>query len=234
MKKIILALTLLFLTGCNVDYNVLVDENRVVHEEIIATIDNDTTPPYYSNVEEYLIYFTEMYKDSQGFEDYDYEIKIGEEESSVIVTRTYSNISEFTNSQIMKSLFDAFYITDSSKYLSFETGKNLFLEYSRSGETLDEYEQTYESFMFNFQFYNEVIESDADKIDKKTNTYTWDLLENEGTMSFRTGPDVLYMVMINDFISENIVTISIIGGVLAALIIYGLYLFIRVKRNDKI
>ena len=120
-------------------------------------------------------------------------------------------------------------------YTKFETSKNQFLESIKNDEIVSE-DSKNNTYTINIKFYNEIVNHNADKVDKKSNIYTWIVNKNttKDNLYFKIGPKVRYDVMILDYIQNNLISIIIIGGIILFILMTSLYIYIKIKKNNEI
>ena len=236
MKKIILIIvTLIFLTGCEVKYDLVITDKETVKESFNVYVDNNEIYKSGMTIQEYLDYYSHLYLENEGYENF---VVKGIEDKNVsrfLVKRNYSNLDDYIKSYSFKNLFNTASIERIGSYISFTTSNNTYLESIKNDEILSENNENY-TYEINIKFYNEVVNHNADKIDEKNNIYTWTIDKNtiKNNIYFKIGPDVRYDVVIKDYIQNNIITISLIGGLLIILILFCGYVYIKIKKNNEI
>ena len=132
-------------------------------------------------------------------------------------------------------MFNSATIERVGSYISFTTSKNVYLENIKNDQLVSE-QSKYDSFKISIKFYNKLANHNADEVDEKNNIYSWNIDENstKDYIYFKISPDVRYDVMIKDIIQNNILLISIIGGISLLVIIFVLYVMIKMKKNNEI
>lgn len=236
MKKIILIIvTLIFLTGCEVKYDLVITDKETVKESFNVYVDNNEIYKSGMTIQEYLDYYSHLYLENEGYENF---VVKGIEDKNVsrfLVKRNYSNLDDYIKSYSFKNLFNTASIERIGSYISFTTSNNTYLESIKNDEILSENNENY-TYEINIKFYNEVVNHNADKIDEKNNIYTWTIDKNtiKNNIYFKIGPDVRYDVVIKDYIQNNIITISLIGGLLIILILFCGYVYVKIKKNNEI
>lgn len=235
MKKFLIFCLLILLTGCSVDYDLTITNKEKINEKMTIYVNNDEILSSYSSVDEYLDYYSNLYKTNQGYEDYKITTKKGKVNSYFKVENNYKNLDEYVSSLSFKSMFTSADIERIGKYVSFTTSKNAYLESVKNGNVVSEEDQ-YEDFKISIKFYNEVTASNAEEVDEKNNIYTWIVSEDSETdyIYFKIGPKVKYNILISDYILNNLATIVIISS--STLIIGGIILFVYIKskKNNEV
>lgn len=236
MKKLIILVTLLlFLSGCEIKYNLLITDEEKIKETISVNIPNETIANYNMSIPEFLDYYSNIYQQNEGYENFNITSKEGKSISSITAVREYGSLDEYKNSYSFKSLFNTATIERIGKYVSFTTSDNLFLQSIKNDELVESSEanKTYE---ISIKFYNEVANHNADKVDEKNNIYTWNINKNttKDKIYFKIGPKVRYDVKIKDYITNHLFTIIFFGVLFISIIIVSLYFYIKIKKSDEI
>lgn len=236
MKKLIILVTLLlFLSGCEIKYNLLITDEEKIKETISVNIPNETIANYNMSIPEFLDYYSNIYQVNEGYENFKVTSKEGKIVSTITATRDYGSLDEYKNSYSFKSLFNTATIERIGKYVSFTTSENMFLQSIKNNELVESSEanKTYE---ISIKFYNEVANHNADKVDEKNNIYTWNINKNttKDKIYFKIGPKVRYDVKIKDYITNHLFTIIFFGVLFISIIIVSLYFYIKIKKSDEI
>lgn len=224
MKKIKLLILLIFIlinSGCAVNYNVIVNEDLSSSEEIILSVDSDTMNE-----------LDEVY----GKEDVDSEINIAIQEDisngyaiktdysdGLRVTETRKNESLVLNNRI----FGANY-----KYYDFSCNDRYCMLYAVANKNDFVANGLVAQLDFSIQIPFEVVKSNADKVDKLTNTYTWYNkyeYDNDIKLIFKsTGDNVINKNKIIYFIKIGFFAIIGLVGLL-----YIIRIIFRIVRNNR-
>lgn len=229
-KLLILVFCLFIFSGCTVKYDLVIDNKKRVSENITLLESNDNILKYSSSVDDFLE------KNSENFEDYSIKNLIGKTESGYNLRKDYSSLYTYKTSSFYKLAFDDATIDDTTKGLNFNTAG----EYHRNNiftvplESVFKY--SVDEVIVNIQFYNEVISSNADNIDKSTNTYTW-LIKKEDTakqIQFSLSDKVRKDIMIKDFIKKNKLLLLLFGGIIFVVVIFVKSFFQVMDKNNKI
>ena len=70
MKKILILLTILCLTGCSVQYDLTITNKEQVKEKFYVYVKNEKMLETHSSVNEYLDYYSNLYKNNYGYDKY--------------------------------------------------------------------------------------------------------------------------------------------------------------------
>jgi len=235
MKKLLIFISLILLTGCSVNYDLTITDKEKVIEEFKVYVDNEEILSSYSTIDEYLDYYSNLYLSNQGYENFKVDTHKGKEVSYFEVKNEYKSLDEYISSVSFKSMFTSAEIERIGNYVSFRTSKNAYLESIRNGEVVSE-DSRYESFKISIKFYNEVTASNADEVDEKNNIYTWVVSEedDEDYIYFKIGPKVQYNVVIMDYIQNNLATIIIISSAVIILVSIIVFIYIKAKKNNEV
>lgn len=233
MKKIILLILILLLTGCSVKYDVTITDTEKIKEKFVIPVEKDTMLKEFKTVDEYLDYYSNLYSSNYAYQDFTIKTKKGKKISNFVVEREYKNLDEYIISSSFKSIYDKANIERIGKYIKFTTTKNAYLASIEGDDYLDADFQ-YTDFKVNIRFFNKVVDSNADQIDEKNNIYTWDIL-SKGTdqyIMFKISDEKRYDVMFKDFVLNNLLAIISFGIIITGAIIVLIYInFERVKNN---
>lgn len=236
MKKIIFCiLMLLFLTGCDVQYDLVVTNKEKIRETIYVYVNNNIISNNSMSIDEYLDYYSNLYMSNPGYEGIKIDTKKGDKISYFVAKNEYNSLDDYVSSYTFKNMFNSATIERVGNYVSFTTSKNAYLESIKNDELISE-QSKYNSFKISIKFYNKLANHNADEYDEKNNIYSWNINENstKDYIYFKIGPDVRYDVMIKDFIQNNILVISVLGGILLISIIVILYVIIKIRKNNEI
>jgi len=222
IKKIFIFISLLFLTGCSIDYNLEIDRNRMI-ENISATIPN--TEDNKQIIEHYTNEKTPVYYDIDNGVTEFYNVKKEEINNSVKFDFSYS----YSHNQLEKSYaFDRCYykksVTKNQQYIIIETGKQVDCFHQDDNKLIDK---------ININITTRLIveEHNADKV--KGNTYIWTINEN----NIDNKP--IYIKIKQEYKEATLIekiddykVILIIAGVI--LILVGVAYFIVNKNNNEV
>lgn len=220
-------------TGCDVEYNLVIDNHKRVTEEIIVLEDNSYILKNADNIDHFLYqreneYFNET--------DYSYERLYLDEKSGLNVTNSYKSIDDYVAGKTYTRLFEKAYIESDDKFYSFKT----FGEYYRNSVFSTPLEAVYryniDKIKVNIQFYNVVDGHNADKVDEEKNIYTW-YLESDNLneqIEFTLSDDVRYDIMLKAEFSENKILIISVVLIIAILTFVLIKLKEIRKQNNRI
>ncbi len=235
MKKLLIALSILLLTGCSVDYNLTVTNKGNVKEKFYVNVDNSKILESSTTIEEYLNTHAAMYAQNQGNQNYHIKTKKAKPSSYFLVTRDYKDLDEYITSNTFRSMFNSASIERLGDYTTFITSKNAYLQSILNDELVSE-DSKYDDFKISIKFYNEVIDTNADVVDEKNNVYTWELNDdiNNSYIYFKISSKVRHDVVILDYVKTNLIAIIAISTILVLLVSSVLYLYVKSKKNNEV
>ena len=236
MKKIIFCiLLLLILTGCDVQYDLVITNNEKIRETIYVYVDNQIIENNSMSIDEYLDYYSNLYMNNPGYQGIEIDTKKGDTSSYFIAKNEYNSLDDYISSYTFKNMFNSATIERVGNYVSFTTSQNAYLESIKNDQLISE-QAKYDSFKISIKFYNKLANHNADEVDEKNNIYSWNISEEstKDYIYFKIGPEIRYDVMIKDFFQNNILLISILGSILILIIIAVLYVIIKIRKNNEI
>ena len=123
MKKVLLLIGCIFLfTGCKVEYNLVINNDLKVYEEVKMTGTDEFFDSYYksSRINVLNMVFDDSRKEELKNLGYKYEIVEGIT-PYVLANKTYNNISDFSNNTIFASqYFEKIDVFDNNGVISLE------------------------------------------------------------------------------------------------------------------
>lgn len=170
MKKILILLVCLLLTGCNVNYNVNITDELKITEEAIIRGDEELYSAYFrTSRNKVLNEFLDIYGDTLRENNYEYNLIKGEN-PYVNLKHSYNNINEYLNSsKLFNGYFDRIdYKVDGNK-IKIET---IGFHYNIADDPERFYVNNVD-IAINLPF--KVINHNATMVDENTNTYYYNL-----------------------------------------------------------
>jgi len=234
MKKLIILLLIIFLTGCNVKYDLTITNKEKIKENFKVYVDNEEILKDYNNVDEFLDYYSNFYKENQRNQTYNIKTKESNPQSYFNVKNTYDSLDEYITSSTFLTMFNNATIDRTGDYISFTTSINTYLENIKNNTLVSNNDEN-KSFEIRIKFYNEVT-SNADNIDTKNNIHIWNVNKDttKDYIYFKIGPKVKYDIMLKDYIETNMTTIIAISiSILAITSVIG-YIYIKSKKNNEV
>ncbi len=221
MKKIVILIIMLFLvTGCAVKYNVTINEDLSIIEEAKLTGTTDFFANYYKTTKTNVLKsFIEIYQDILDENNYQYELK-EEETPYVLVNRKYDTINNYINGSILfNEYFDEIKYTEDGKIKKLETiGFR-----PNDPDNADRF--NVKSLEIYITCPYDVKNHNAKKVDKQTNTFYYELNEENNKILFEFDSESKFNP------NADLIMIIIIG----VLIIVGCWIVLIYlnKKNNK-
>lgn len=172
MKKhflILLILTLCF--GCTANYKLKINEDLTVEENITGLENDEFYNRYYNSTKSHVVDFVIATKEDY-LQQQNYNIKETSEENlyGATVSKTYSSIEDYyNNSTVYLQYYNSFNIDNQNDIITISLKDKL----PQNGNSPDRYMVDSGTVSITLPF--EVIDNNADKYDKKNNTYTWNV-----------------------------------------------------------
>lgn len=269
MKKILIILTLCLLTGCSVDYGLIINNNNTLDETIYFTETNEVLSKYGEPISTAVNNIKEFYL--SGENDIEPQIIVANkanfknnngQSATYKLKKNIDNIQDFSKSLFFNYYFETSKITnDSATYTIYGNKFN----YDNVKKLTTSYKYTFDvdNIVIKIQSYYDVIDSNATKIDKKTNTHYWVVNENNAsnfelkltyskknkyTYNEKSEPNVIEKITGNivekvsfgkvngtEFVKNNkIVPIILIGIVLTIILVIVLFIKKKIEKTNRI
>lgn len=170
MKKILIILGCLVFTGCNVEYNVMIDDNlKVVEEAIVMGDDELYESSYRTSRNKVLEGFLDIYGMELEQNSYQYELIKGEN-PYVKINRQYNNIGDYIDSsKLFNDYFDKIDYKVDNNIIKIET-------IGFHHNITDDPERFYvDNLDIAIKLPFKVINHNASNVDEKSNTYYFTL-----------------------------------------------------------
>lgn len=236
-KKLILLLLLstVFLTGCSVDYELVVNSKKQVKEvgsfsELVSEIQK-----YDLSAKQFLKNKKETYQSVEEFDQYLVSTKASKEKANMRLVRWYQDFDKYLASPIFSMLYEKGAITQNNQEFMFTTTGDFYYSNLYSTEEFD-MEMPMGDVNIKIRFHNKVTASNADLVDEKLNTYIWKINKDTKNkpISFTLGNEKRYDIIFLDFVADNFLYISIISVIILVVLGIMIRLFIQNRRNNKI
>ena len=233
MKQIksILILSIVFiLSGCTINYNVEINEDKSIKENIEVFVPAGIINMYYDdNIEGYYNDMYDTYKEEYEFTDYEKNINSSRANSHIKLDKSYCDIYSYFNSKHFNVLFENVNIQNiNDEYIVKLSGyKDMFNTYEDPNFSVEPFNITLKSKYI-------IKESNADIKNFLTGTYIWnfDKTIEDKTIEFTISDKTNYFSKIFGnkilFYSMLIIIIIVVG-----LIVYGV-LNNRLKKVNEI
>ena len=179
MKKIyLLIICICLFTGCTINYDIEIKKNYTVDETItINESKSKLKDPNYS-ISEIIEAKLESYKDNIEKNNFTSTTEEDSQNIKIILTSKNKGIYQMIKLNHFARMFNGADIAEDKETFSFKTNGH----YYHSGLFYDDKGVGGTNFVdkiyINIKFDNEVLECNADKVNKETNTYTWIIDKN--------------------------------------------------------
>lgn len=224
MKKILLAVLVLFImTGCSLDYNIILKDDLSIKEEFEAS------EPLNYFFEEYEFYdrdeiidiFFERDKEKQPKVSYK---KINnKDDTGAIISAEYKDLKDYLNrTTIYKQYFEKIEVSEESNIVSIES-KGKFYPYV----TQDFERYAIDDAKIKIKVPFKVIENNADEIEK--DIYIWKIDKETKNKKIILRFDKKNNIKLNN---EKNMTLTIVISVISIIIFVGLFIFAKLKNVD--
>jgi len=229
MKKILfLIITMFMLSGCSLKYEVEIDEERSVTDNISITIPSSLSSTYFETTREYLEYMYEVKTKEYDVTGYSKNFEIGSDFSTVNMSKTYSSVESYLNSGIIKKMYSDISVTiDGDKTKVKLSGMNDIFG------TLNNYDSAYGvepfSIVLNSKY---VIENDnSDQRNVVTGTYIWNFDPNKfgKAIEFTVTDKINTVAVISNKYSVALLAIVVLA---ILTIVYIIYAVLRKKAAE--
>ena len=215
IKYIVISVLLLLVTGCSGNYNVKINEDMSVNEELYLTIEN----------KEGLYQKTLKIFNDNNVKEKDYEVVLSDDNLKITYNASYNSIEEYIlNSKVYHQLIDNIELNKSNNYVDLYVNEKLKLSNSnmkQNGTNLTDLDvlQVNIENPFSVNYTNAEIVND--------NVYTWTIkkgdIEKKIQMQFKPSLDI--------FPYRQVIVLSV---VIICFVIIGVSIYIRYKKSQKI
>lgn len=215
IKYIVISVLLLLVTGCSGNYNVKINEDMSVNEELYLTIEN----------KEGLYQKTLKIFNDNNVKEKDYEVVLSDDNLKITYNASYNSIEEYIlNSKIYHQLIDNIELNKSNNYVDLYVNEKLKLSnlnMKQNGTNLTDLDV----LQVNIENPFEVNFSNAELV--TDNVYTWTIkngdIEKKIQMQFKPSLDI--------FPYRQVIVLSV---VIICFVIIGVSIYIRYKKSQKI
>lgn len=215
IKYIVISVLLLLVTGCSGNYNVKINEDMSVNEELYLTIEN----------KEGLYQKTLKIFNDNNVKEKDYEVVLSDDNLKITYNASYNSIEEYIlNSKVYHQLIDNIELNKSNNYVDLYVNEKLKLSNSnmkQNGTNLTDLDV----LQVNIENPFEVNFSNAELV--TDNVYTWTIkngdIEKKIQMQFKPYLDI--------FPYRQVIVLSV---VIICFVIIGVSIYIRYKKSQKI
>lgn len=235
-KKLLILVYLLFLTGCTVNYNIDVSDNKIEessnfyyeNKEYYPSDDNDVFLNDFGDYDNFSdIYFNHDYLAFSGnIEDKYYKKeKISDSNGDGINLKYTYNFDNYGDSFLFNIFDDSNYVNDDDEIIINVRGINF-------DDLYDYYTMLYDdvsSLAVNIKTDLKVLKSNADS--RKGNIYTWNINSEDDNDKDKEKNKDIYIRMRKKVVNKNYIYIIIVILIFIILIVFSIFYIIK-KKND--
>lgn len=226
MKKLIFLICCFVLTGCTAKYDMTITSNNKFQESFTFIADNSILKMDNYTLKESIKQRIDGYKNAPELKDYKITYKIGEKNTTFHFKSPFLTIKQLNQSSILKNGFEEIQLLKEGKNTIFQTVGEYYY-YHIFGETNDADGYSIDAQVSITPHYK-VLKNNADKVDEKTNTYTWYLKSNEleKSLQLKYSNQKRYDVIFNYYLKEYL-PFLVIGGIILLILVTGGFIFYR-------
>lgn len=218
MKKILLLIGCIFLiTGCKVEYNLVINNDLTVLEYVNMTGTDEFFDTYYKSSEINVVnmVFDESRQDFLKQNGYSYEIFDGNR-PYVTAKKSYTNLEQFAqNTVFYEQYFENIDVFQNDNIVTLKTSEFIPI----NPDSIDRYD--IKESIIKIKTAYKVVDNNASSYDEKTNTYSW-YIDNETTefsINFSYDVNEIYKPPRNSNIMLIIMTIIFMIGLIGFYIV---------------
>lgn len=232
MKFMIVCFLTLFLSGCTSTYNMAINADKSVNEELIINIPSSDIKSKGLTTKEYFDGIISKYKEFISHEKYDYSYTADSKNTIFVINKKYDSISDYSNSLIYKKLFEKLMLVDNSNGITIKTYGNYYYD-DIFKNINNSYDFPLDNININIQTFLGVNESNADSFNSSISLYKWhlDKTSNPRYISINLNNKTQTMAQINTFLYKYRVSMISVGIVI--LIICTILISIRFKNKKE-
>lgn len=227
MKKIFLLIIPFLLTGCaSVSYNLKINKDLSVVEDVKMTATKEYFDSYYKNLPITIVKqaYESEWMDVVKQNEYDYKlVKDNVRYPTIFVNKKYDNLNKYTKETIFKGeSFENILVIENNNLITIKTDN--FLPYL---EDQDQARFPISQLVINIQVPYVVTNSNADKKNMQDHIYTWIINEKTENKEINITFDKtkIYIYNLTMYISMIIIGI---------LIVIGIIVIIKIRNKNKI
>lgn len=223
IKILFTILLLILLSGCHANYNLDINSDNTIIETITLSEDSSIILTYATSIDEYLDKELSNIKAEGTYSNYSLTTRSEDGMGIGEGTRKYSNLDNLKKNSIMLSeMFENISIKEEDNIVTIiMVPKDEFTYF----EDNFLYSALLEDLSINIKVPYRVLKNNADYV--KDNVLTWNMKKGENLKTIKVSYNNTKTIM--DIISTEMLITIIIIGVLG---IFGLYVFIKYKRNS--
>lgn len=239
VKLLMMLVISVLLTGCSATYDVIIKANDEVFETINFSFKNEELGKNKKEINTYLDEQIKAYKRIIIYQNFEFEKKVGKENSYVTMSRTYSDLDEYKESVFVRSLFQNVTVTNNKYYTEIQTVGDYYYDYiygSDSDEIAPKDKNNIGNVEVSVRLENQLVDTNADLKNENKNIYTWVITPDDDVKNiyFRSNDKLRYDVMFELFIMNNIGIVVLTGVTLITLLILVSTFLIKRAQINKI
>lgn len=185
LKKVLLLLFPLFLSGCTVQYNLKINEDLSADEEFIAKVDYGYFDHLEKDTNYAKQYCKELINDYNSDYAYNWDYVEEEEEYGVKMYRHHPMLEDVNTAPTVLGFYDGISISEDGNFLTLKTVGTLRTQMiNTKAEQIPSEEMEYSYIKiprdtyFSITVPFQVVSHNADRVDSIHNTYYWDIYED--------------------------------------------------------
>ena len=185
MKKILLLIIVILLTGgCKVEYNLMVSDDLKIIETVNMTGTQSLFDIYYKTSKLNVVKML-LDENKKTLEENNYNYKIIEENTPyVLVDKEYSNMKDYKEkSMFYKQYFENLEYSEKDGIITLKT------EGFKPNDPEDPERFDIKDLTIKITSKYKIVDSNANKVNKKTNTYYWNINSNTSDFSLMLSYD---------------------------------------------
>ena len=222
MKKIILAIIIILMTGCSVNYNIVIDKDFKIVEKVVIEEDADFYSNYYHTMPVNVMNgILDNYKDILNEKKYQYYVDENNGNPLIVLEKIYDNYEDYVNNTIL--------LNDYFEKINF-VRKDDILKISTEGFNPNDSDNPERFFVKKLDIgitsAYEVNDNNAIKYDKETNTYYYSITSD--TEKFNLLMDINTLKRFNPLEEYYAVFVIVIIIVIASWI----FAFVKKKKGN--
>jgi len=218
-------LVLIFIiTGCNIDYELLITSDKKYHEKIGFTINRNAYEGDENEVRKVLEEEIEKYELFPEYQGYDYSYNIDSREITILIEKEHETFLEYKSSPFYQQIYEGFFVVE-DEYYDIETYGAIH-DINRGIANTSPF--FVNNLIVNIKSHNNVVSSNAHKENNGSNIYTWKFDHNRATDSIKLTLDYSkrYDIIILDFLMANLLIIIMTLILLVGALVTG-FLYLR-------
>lgn len=234
IKLLFLIILSFLVSGCSIEYNLLVNDKREVEETVNVGRMNAAIMEVNTDISSYLNEQISSYKQVDMFKRYEFNKHVGKTRSFVSLKRNYPSLNDYSYSPIFRNIFEGVSIVANEKYVVFNTVGKYYYKNVYGDEEEIEPDSFVDDISIKIKFFNKVIDSNADNVNNKSNILEWKLLPQDTSKSiyFKISNEKRYDIIIIDFLEKNKLPIIGISVLLISILCICIYIYRMMKKSN--